>query len=100
MVDVEGLIEANSRGFAPGNGDGVGRSPVGGLGGSGGSHGGLGGLGSHASYSRGAYGNALAPSDYGSGGALMEEGQTDGTGGGAINIFADEITVDGKNCFH
>ena len=35
VIDVEGLIEANSRGYAPGTGEGVGRSPVGGLGGSG-----------------------------------------------------------------
>ena len=35
LVDKEGLIEANSQGFPPGSGDGVGRSPFGGFGGSG-----------------------------------------------------------------
>ena len=63
----------------------------------GGSHGGLGGKGSHASYSNSAYGNALAPADYGSGGALMEADQTDGTGGGAIRLnAANAITVEGR----
>ena len=65
-------------------------------GGSGASHGGLGGLG-HTNGASPGYGDCNNPSDPGSGGALVVEGQTDGAGGGVINLFASgTILLDGE----
>lgn len=79
-LDVDSVVDANGKGNMPDFGTGKGRAPFGGSGGSGGSHGGLGGRGSHANYANKAYGSCLEPSDFGSGGALMVAGQTDGAG--------------------
>lgn len=53
----------------------AGLPPSGGLGGSGASHAGLGGQGANIDHASPAYGNVLEPADYGSGGALMSQGQ-------------------------
>ena len=95
-VDVEGVINSDGLGYKAGSGPGVGLIGNSSFGGSGASHGGLGGQGSDHKAASSAYGNCNQPSDPGSGGALMTEGQTDGAGGGVINLFASgQILLDG-----
>ena len=59
--------------------------------------GGLGGTGSHSAYAKESYGNVFEPTDFGSGGGLMVDGQTDGAGGGVLNLIATyNIMIDGE----
>ena len=97
LIKVDGIVRANGMGYPAGFGPGVGLNGTDLIGGSGASYGGLGGQGLAISYASAAYGNCLEPSNYGSGGALMEEGQTDASGGGVINLYAiTSIEIDGQ----
>jgi hypothetical protein len=98
LVETNGAIHANGRGFSSYNGPGRGLYNISGEnGGAGAGHGGYGGQGaSGGAQGGGVYGSEQLPSIPGSGGGNAASGQTGGAGGGAIWIeAAREVTIHG-----
>ena len=93
-IDTEGLLTAESGGYAPGKGPGQGIGHD--TGSSGGSHGGTGGRGSSTTYAGLAYDSIRRPRRLGSGGGTTRS-VTNGFGGGAIFLKASKyVEIDGE----
>ena len=93
-IDTEGLLTAESGGYAPGKGPGQGIGHD--TGSSGGSHGGTGGRGSSTTYAGLAYDSIRRPRQLGSGGGTTRS-VTNGYGGGAIFLKTSKyVEIDGE----
>lgn len=92
-------LDADLQGWGPGTGPGKGNDGTGSSGGGGGSHGGAGGRGQNDGSNPegtggvGGYGNAIRPTQLGSGGGASGAGARGGAGGGAIAIVSTEGDV-------
>ena len=92
-IESEGLLSAESGGYAPGVGIGAGIGHA--TGSSGGSHGGTGGRGSSTTYAGLSYDRVQRPRQFGSGGGTVGS-VSSGFGGGAIFLNATKyIEIDG-----
>ena len=77
-IDHEGILDVSGQGWGPGLGPSPGIDH--GQGGSGASHGGRGGMSQFVNHATAAYGDALEPSSYGSGGS------TDSNSGTSVSL--------------
>jgi RHS repeat-associated protein len=85
VIDADGVVSVDGRGYAHDQGPGAGAAPDGG-----GGHGGEGGQGTTAAGGA-AYGSLTAPDTAGSGGG----GAGGGSGGGTILLTAETLSLDG-----